>query len=133
MGNGSGKNANEPIPPPGWRHQRQVELPLSIAAQGFMVSLHGSMCARALVFASVGLCQWVCEKEVNGWGGLGGRGTHNMMFTLGLLFWDRATIQPRTDTHHMSNLVPFIITLYPQRPHLACYYQRSLLFPSMCV
>lgn len=65
---------------------------------------------------------------------MGGTGeTDNMMFTLGLFFWDCATIQPCSDTHHMSNLVPFIITLYPQRPHLACYYQRSLLFPSMCV
>lgn len=55
------------------------------------------------------------------------------MFTLGLLFWDRASIEPRCDTHHTSNLVPFIITLYSQRPHLACHYQRSLLFSSMYV
>lgn len=37
------------------------------------------------------------------------------------------------DTHHISNLLPFIISLYSQRPHLTCYYQRSLLFPFMYV
>lgn len=55
------------------------------------------------------------------------------MFTLGLLFWDCGSIQPCCDTRHTSNLLPFIISLYSQRPHLVCYYQRSLLFSSMYV
>lgn len=76
------------------------------------------------------VCQRVCEKATNG----GGKGEiDNIMFTLGLFFWECASIQPCCDTHHTSNLVPFIITLYSQRPHLVCYYQRSLLFPSMYV
>lgn len=74
-------------------------------------------------------CSCARERETHG-----GKGRiDNTMFTFALYFWDRASIQPCCDTHHMSNLVAFIITLYSQRPHLACYYQRSLLFPSMYV
>lgn len=124
MGNGSGRNADQTIPllDGDIRGKRSS---LSLATRGFMASLHGSVC----------LCQWVCEKATHcvcvcvGWV----REIDNMMFTLGLLSRDCASIQPCCDTHHTSNLVPFIISLYSQRPHLVCYYQRSLLFPSMYV
>lgn len=36
-------------------------------------------------------------------------------------------------THYKIISVPFIIIHYSPRPHLVCYYQRSLLFPSMYV
>lgn len=87
-------------------------------------------CALASSCLCVRLCQWVCERDK--WG-CGGGEIDNMMFTLGLFFWDCASIQPCCDTHHTSNLVVFVITLYSQRPRLACHYQRSLLFPSMYV
>lgn len=82
-----------------------------------------------ITWFSVCLDTYVCEGDTNREKGR----IDNIMFTLGLCCWDCASIQPCCDTHHMSNLVPFIITLYSQRPHLACYYQRSLLFPSMLV
>lgn len=102
-----------------------MELPLS----GY-TGLHGIITWLGVcLYACVCVSQWVCEKQTNR-----GKGeTDNTMFTFGLFFWDCASIQPCCDTHHTSNLVPFLITLYSQRPHLACYYQRSLLFPSMYV
>lgn len=89
-----------------------------------------AQCALASLCLCVCACASGCVRKRQ----MGGKGEiDNMMFTLGLFFWDCASIQPCCDTCHMSNLVPLIITLYSQRPHLACYYQRSLLFPSMYV
>lgn len=97
-----------------------------------MVSLHGSVCARMLVFVHALVCVCISGRATKRQSG-GKGGIDNMMFTLDVLLWERASIQPCCDTHHTSNLVAFIITLYSQRPHLVCYYQRSLLFPSMYV
>lgn len=97
-------------------------------------SWHLDTAQRALVCLGCELvCVCVCVEEAKREGEEGESARDNMMFTLGLFFWERASIQPCCDTHHTSNLAPFIITLYSQRPHLVCYYQRSSSFPSMYV
>lgn len=86
--------------------------------------LHG-----IITWFNMSLNPWFCVLERHKWKEKGR--VDNIMFTLALSFWDCASAQPCCDTHHIDNLVLFIITLYSQRPHLVCYYQRSLLFPSM--
>lgn len=117
---------------PSWMETSKARGAPSLWLHGASWYHYMAECAPASTCLCVCLCQWVCEKKTNvgGWG----RGEiDNMMFTLGLSFWDCASIQACCDTHHTSNLVPFIITLYSQRPHLVCHYQRSLLFPSTYV
>lgn len=113
--------------PPWWRHQLKENAlslwpPYRRRSIITWLSVHASVC---FVPARVSGC---VKKR---WGG-GQRTDRRHDVYIRSVYWDCASMQPHCDTHHMSNLVPFIISLYSQRAHLACHYQRSLLFPSTC-